>query len=160
MKKFSILLLALLPYPALAGVASDELRAEALELDSIVFESGYNQCDIEKLATVVADDLEFYHDQGGPLFNGQAFLDSMQKGICELDYKARRELVGELEVFPLFNNGELYGMITRGKHRFHAKYPGKPEYPSGEALFNMLWLLKDGEWKLARTQSFDHVGLD
>lgn len=160
MKYFSFLLLALLPFPALAGVAGDELRTKALELDAIVFESGYNQCDIDELGTVVTDDLEFYHDQGGPLFSGQAFLDSMQKGICELDYKARRELVGKLEVFPLYNNGELYGMISRGKHRFHAKYPGKAEYPSGEALFNMLWLLKEGEWKLARTQSFAHVGLD
>lgn len=160
MKYLSILLLALLSFPVHAGEASDELRAKALDLDTVVFESGYNQCDIDKLATVVADDLEFYHDQGGPLFGGQAFLDSMQKGICELDYKARRERVGELEVFPLYNNGDLYGMISRGKHRFHAKYPGKAEYPSGEAQFNMLWLLKNGEWKLARTQSFDHVGLD
>lgn len=160
MNYISVLLLTLLSFPALAGEARDDLHSKALELDAIVFESGYNRCDIDKLGTVVADDLEFYHDQGGPLFGGQAFLDSLKNGICELDYKARRELVGKLEVFPLYNNGKLYGMVSRGKHRFHAKYPGKAEYPSGEALFNMLWLLKDGEWQLARVQSFDHIGLD
>lgn len=160
MKYLPALLLSVFSLAVHAGDVNNALREKARQLDEVVFEAGYNQCNIEKLGTVVADDMEFYHDQGGPLFGGQAFLGSMQKGICELDYKARRELVGELEVFPLYSNGELYGMISRGKHRFHAKYPGKAEYPSGEALFNMLWLLKDGEWKLARTQSFNHVGLD
>lgn len=137
------------------------LKDIVMQLDAAVFEDGYNGCDIDSLATVVADDLEFYHDQGGAQYGKQVFLDSMQNGICDLDYKARRELVeGSMEIFPLHNQGELYGLIQHGEHRFHAKYPGGVEYPSGIAKFTMLWLLEDGEWQLARVLSFDHAPLD
>lgn len=130
-------------------------------LDAVIFEDGYNNCDIDKLATVIDEDLEFYHDQGGAQYGAQVFLDSMQNGICELDYKARRELIdGSMEIFPLYNQGELYGVIETGEHRFHAKYPGKVEFPSGIAKFTLLWMLEDGEWRLTRALSFDHVGLD
>src|SRR5690606_4685059 len=105
--------------------------------------------------------LEFYHDQGGPMFGKQAFLDSMENGICKLDYKARRELIeASFEAFPLYRNGVLYGSIARGQPRFHARYPGKADQPTGVAQFSLLWLLEDGEWKLARALSFDHIGLD
>lgn len=138
-----------------------ELLATVKALDAVIFEDGYNNCDIDRLATVIDDNLEFYHDQGGPQYGGQVFLDAMQNGICELDYKARRELIdGSMEIFPLYNQGELYGVIETGDHRFHAKYPRKAEYPSGIAKFTLLWMLKDGEWLLTRALSFDHVGLD
>lgn len=152
-------LLALAPCLSIAGDASPQLVETIRRLDAIVFEDGYNDCNIEKLATVVAGDLEFYHDTGGPLFGAQPFLDSMENGICKLDYRARRELV-EMQLFPLFSNGELYGVIENGVHRFHAKYPGKAEYPTGIAKFSMLWLRTEGEWKLTRVLSFDHQGLD
>lgn len=130
-------------------------------LDAVVFVDGYNNCDIGKLATVIAEDLEFYHDQGGPSYGKQPFLDSMENGICKLDYKARRERVdGSMQVFPLYNQGELYGVIQDGEHRFHAKYPGKAEHPTGIAKFTLLWLLQDGDWKLSRALSFDHAPLD
>ena len=152
-------LAALIVQVAAADGTSSELLATVKKLDATVFDTGYNDCNMEKLATVVADDLEFYHDQGGPMFGAEAFLDSMRNGICKLDYKARRELV-DMKVYPLFRNGELYGAVENGTHRFHAKYPGKAEYPTGIAKFSILWLIKDGEWKMARVLSFDHIGLD
>lgn len=160
--KGAVLAIALVSMSAIAGGENEKLLLAAKRLDAIVFGAGYNNCDIGKLATVIAEDLEFYHDQGGPMFGKQAFLDSMENGICKLDYKARRELVdGSMEVFPLYRNGKLYGMIQNGTHRFHAKYPGQAEYPTGVARFTMLWLLDDsGDWKLARVLSFDHQGLD
>ncbi len=156
---FMMVLATLVPHAAIAADASPELVATVRKLDAVVFEAGYNNCDIRELATVVADDLEFYHDQGGPMFGAEAFLDSMRNGICRLDYRARRELV-DMQVYPLFRNGELYGAVENGTHRFHAKYPGKAEYPTGIAKFSMLWLIRDGKWKMARVLSFDHVGLD
>jgi len=137
------------------------LRETVKQLDAAVFDAGYNNCDIGKLATVIDEDLEFYHDQGGPTYGKQPFLDSMENGICKPDYKARRELVEDsMDIFPLRNQGKLYGVIETGEHRFHETYPGKPEHPTGIAKFTMLWLLKDGEWQLARVLSFDHAGLD
>lgn len=147
---------------ATAAANANGLYETARRLDAVVFDAGYNDCDIETLGTVIAEDLEFYHDQGGPMYCRQAFLDSMRNGICKLDYKARRELVdGSMQVFPLHDDGELYGMIHSGAHRFHAKYPNRPEHPTGRAKFTMLWLLgENDDWKLSRVLSFDHVGLD
>lgn len=143
------------------GTVDAELLATMKRLDAIVFEAGYNNCEIDRLASVVAEDLEFYHDQAGAMYGKDAFLDSMKNGICRLDYKARRELVdGSMQVFPLYDNGELYGAIQSGTHRFHAKYPGKAEVPTGIAKFSSLWLLEGDDWKLSRVLSFDHRGLD
>ena len=77
--------------------------------------------------------------------------------MCALSYDARRELVDEsLEVFPLRDNGVLYGAIQRGIHRFFATEEGEPERETSVARFTHLWLLVDGEWKLKRVLSFDH----
>lgn len=162
MKKFLAAALSLLAMTAQAGATDMQLRETAMRLDAAVFEAGFNDCDIETLAAVIDDSLEFYHDQGGVLYGREAFLDSMRNGICTLDYKARRELVdGSMQAFPLRDDGRLYGMVQSGTHRFHAKYPGRPEHPTGIAKFVMLWLLdENGEWKLARALSFDHAGLD
>ena len=74
---------------------------------------------------------------------------------------ARRELAADsMEIFPLHDDGKLYGVIENGEYRFHARHPGQAEHPAGIAKLTLLWLLDDGEWKLARALSFDHSGLD
>ncbi len=49
--------------------------------DSIFFERGFNQCDIDYLDKTIADDLKFYHDQGG-LQNRKQFFENTKKYIC------------------------------------------------------------------------------
>lgn len=134
------------PVPALDAIKSDQELTQAITaLDKQLFDA-YNTCNIEKLGTLVADDLEFYHDKTGLMVGKQPFLDAIKKNICG---KVTRELVpGSLEVYPLHG----YGAVEIGVHRFH--HPGDSDV--GEAKFVTLWQYKDGAWKITRAISYDH----
>lgn len=130
--------------------------------DSMLFEVGFNQCDLSQFEDLLANDLEFYHDKSGATNSLSQFLEVMKTGICNPSniYKVRRELVqGSLEVFPLYNNGKLYGAIQKGEHRFFEKNLNQPETPEKAgslAKFTNLWILNNNTWKLKRILSYDH----
>lgn len=125
--------------------ASDPLYQTVSGLDTALFDA-YNHCDLAKMGSLVADDLEFYHDQTGLSVGKQSLIDGVKNNICG---KVQRQLVGTLEVYPL----KGYGAVEIGVHRF--THPGEPSNV-GEAKFVQLWQLKDGSWKLTRVISFDH----
>jgi uncharacterized protein DUF4440 len=126
----------------------EELTRTITALDKQLFDA-YNTCDIEKLGTLVTDDLEFYHDKTGLAVGKQVFLDAIKKNICG---KVTRELVqGSLEVYPLHG----YGAVEIGLHRF--RHPGDSDV--GEAKFVQLWQYKNGAWKISRVISYDHGGV-
>ena len=160
MKRFSALMLAGLmagalvrveaqAVPALDAIKSDaELTRAISALDTQLFDA-YNNCDIDKLGSLVTDDLEFYHDKTGLAVGKQPFLVAIKNNICG---KVRRELVkGSLEVYPL----KGYGAVEIGVHRFY--HPGTQDHDVvGEAKFVQLWQYKDGAWKVSRVISYDH----
>jgi ketosteroid isomerase-like protein len=126
----------------------DELYKTIQQLDTELFDA-YNKCDLDKLGSMVAEDLEFYHDQTGLSVGRQALVDAVKTNICG---KVHRELVaGSLEVYPL----KGYGAVEIGVHRF--THPGDPKN-TGEARFIHVWQLQDGVWKVKRVISFDHHG--
>lgn len=135
----------------------DSLVAEIMAMDELLFGRGFNRCDLSVYESILADDLEFYHDLGGLTSGRVAFTEDFRKGICASPYKPRREIVSEsVKVYPLANQGAIYGAIETGAHRFYETPPGQAERQTGEAQFTLLWL-KDGErWKLKRALSFDH----
>jgi len=125
---------------------SDDLYKTVAGLDTMLF-SAYNHCDLDKLGAMVAEDLEFYHDQTGLSVGRQTFLAAIKNNICG---KVHRELVaGTLEVYPL----KGYGAVEIGVHRF--THPDD-RTQLGEAKFVTVWQLKDGEWEITRALSFDH----
>ncbi len=125
--------------------------------DSVFFERGFNQCDIAYLDTVISMDLKFFHDQGG-FQNREEFFERTKKNICgDLANKPFRKLEpGSLEVFPLYNNGRLYGAIQSGIHNFYKKEPGKEDRMTGTARFTSVWLLRNNNWELSEVLSYDH----
>lgn len=124
--------------------------------DSLLFEVGFNTCDINQFENLVSDDFEFYHDKSGITSSKSAFISSIREGICKLAYKPRRALVeGSLEVYPLEKNGFVYGAIQMGKHRFYA-IKDNTEHLTSVARFIHVWLLEKGSWKLSRGLSYDH----
>lgn len=151
-----LLLVAALALPAACADAqanqglppTDELYKTVAAFDSALFDA-YNKCDLDKLGSMVADDLEFYHDQTGLSLGRQSLLDGVKNNICG---KVHLELVqGTLEVYPL----KGYGAVEIGVHRF--THPGQPQPDTiGEAKFIHVWQLKDGVWKVTRVISFDH----
>jgi hypothetical protein len=127
---------------------SDDLYKSVAGLDTALF-TAYNKCDLDKLGSMAAEDLEFYHDQSGLSIGRQSLVDGVKNNICG---KVQRELVdGTLEVYPL----KGYGAVEIGVHRFAHPHGPKPDV-KGEAKFVMLWQLKDSSWKLTRVISFDH----
>ena len=135
--------------PSLDAIKSDtELTSAISALDTQLFDA-YNNCDIDKLGSLVTDDLEFYHDKTGLAVGKQPFLVAIKNNICG---KVRRELVkGSLEVYPL----KGYGAVEIGTHRFY--HPGTQDHDVvGEAKFVQLWQYKDGAWKVSRVISYDH----
>ena len=127
--------------------------------DSLLFDRAFNHCETHWLDTLTAEDFEFYHDQSGITPSKKEFLKIMQEGICRPDnpYTSRRELIeNSLEVYPLYNNGTLYGAIQKGSHRFYEKGPEGIEKAGNTASFTHLWVLYNQQWKLKRVLSYNH----
>ena len=138
-----------------------ELFKTIKEKDSLLFNIGFNTCNMKQFENLVSDSVEMYHDQSGTILSKSVFMENTKNGLCKMNYKAKRVLVeGSMQVFPMYNKGVLYGAIQSAKHQFYAIEPNKPEYLTSEALFTHLWLLENGQWKLGRILSFDHKNPD
>jgi ketosteroid isomerase-like protein len=135
--------------PALENIKSQaELESAITTLDTALFDA-YNQCDLKRFASFIAEDVEFYHDKGGVTLGREALTDAIKKNICG---KVTRALVpGTLQVYPM----KGYGAVEIGAHRFH--HPGHDDTEGvGEAQFIHLWQHKSGTWKITRVISYDH----
>jgi len=126
-----------------------ELDKAITALDAKLFEA-YNHCDLATFRSLVADDVEFYHDQGGLTLGGDKLTDSIKNNICTGD--TQRVLVpGTLKIYYM----KGYGAIEMGVHRFlHPKT--ETVNGTGEGSFVHLWRYKDGAWKVTRVLSYDH----
>lgn len=135
-----------------------ELYLQLQEKDSLLFKEGFDKCRISEFEDFISEDLEFYHDQGGLTSNKEDFLNNVRNNICSNpDMKPIRKLrEGSLEVFPLYDNGKLYGAIQKGTHDFYIKEPSKELYLTSSAKFNHVWVLENEKWMLKRVLSYDH----
>ena len=159
--KISIILLVLplfyLELPAQSDESSD-LFGELEQRDSLLFDVGFNTCDISQFESLVSDDFEFYHDQAGITNSKAEFISGIEDGLCTLPYKPRRALdEGSMTVYPLKKNGLLYGAVQMGTHRFYAEERDGSEHLTSVARFTHIWLLDQGIWKLSRAFSYDHT---
>lgn len=138
---------------------SSELFSELEEKDSILFDQGFNECNLTATESLISEDLEFYHDVSG-VQNREDFFKAIRENICSGGaQKPIRKLVeGSLTIFPLRNGGKLYGAIQEGVHEFYIKEAGKDLYQTGSAKFTHVWILEDGNWKLKTVLSYDHQG--
>ncbi|NIG53406.1 nuclear transport factor 2 family protein [Chitinophaga sp. Cy-1792] len=144
--------------PSSAQQITPRITGVILQLDSAFWKS-YNSCDIVKFQGFFSDDVEFYHDKGGPLFGLPALVNSVKENLCKdrNNFQLRREAIPEtMKVYPLEKNHEIYGAVLTGEHKFYITEPGKPEYLTGIAKFTHVWILKDGVWKMTRVISYDH----
>lgn len=157
MRKIQIILVLIVSQIMFSQVKNtDELCKTAKKLDSLIFDLGFNTCDLSHYDSIVSDDLEFYHDKGGITSGKAAFIASIRNNICGGPNKVRRELVpGSMKVYPLYNNNVLYAFIQEGEHDFAELYKGKWNKGS-RAKFTILWILEDKNWKMKRVLSYDH----
>ena len=145
-----------------AQIGTDsELYKTLQSKDSILFDAAFNRCDTDTLESIFTEDFEFYHDKGGLTDSRDAFLQPLRDNCAERDpsapqYSKRILIKGSSEVYPMYKNGELYGAIQHGVHRFEF-LNDKNEYQKGDiAKFTHVWVLQDGRWKVKRELSYDH----
>lgn len=136
---------------------NSDIFTELKTLDSIFFERGFNNCDLAYLEHHITEDLRFYHDQSG-FQDKRAFFENTQKYICSgSDPKPIRKIdTNSLEVFSLYNNGELYGAIQKGVHHFYLREKGNEDIWTSTAKFTHVWILENAVWKLSEVLSYDH----
>jgi hypothetical protein len=154
------------PQPIPVRVPEQPALTQAIAArDAEFFDLFFNGCDPERLATMVAPDMEFYHDKGG--FNvrsGAQFVADYAKNCAERQkpgsWRSRRELVrSALHVDPIPGHGAL----EAGEHLFYERrtagpgFEAVPEKPVGRARFAQLWVLgADGQWRISRVFSYAH----
>ncbi len=133
------------------------LFMELKKQDSVFFERGFNQCDFGYLEKTIAKDLRFYHDKGGSQ-DRELFFQNMRNNICSNPNRKPIRKVDEasLTVYPLYNDGVLYGAIQSGIHYFYIRETGKDDVWTNTAKFTSVWLLESSVWKLSDVLSYDH----
>ena len=158
------LLLALAAAASSATVTVPEqpaLTEQIAARDAALFELMFTgPCDLAKMRSFLADDIEFYHDKGG--FNARSaddFVAIFAKNCADRQdpqaWRSRRELVREtLHVDPVPG----HGAIQAGEHLFFEKKGVNGEEKlAGRARFAQLWVLgPDGQWRVSRVFSFGH----
>ena len=118
-------------------------------LDQDLF-NAYNSCNMDRFASMVASDVEFYHDQTGLMQSREKLIAAVRKNICG---KIRREIVeGSLQTFEL----KEYGFVQLGSHRF---CDVSAPTCGGVARFVHVWRNESNNWQLARVISYDHRSL-
>jgi hypothetical protein len=141
------------------AVARPGLRDEVLKADAALFKAFFDDCDAEAVGRLVTADFEMFHDKGGrAITSGEQFVtitkDKCQRQRDGIDFLSTRELVLEsVKVYPLNN----YGAVETGVHRFYAVSKGKPNRLTETAQFTHIWKEDNGQWRLARVLSYDHV---
>lgn len=138
-----------------AQVSQDNQLFKVLKAkDSLMFEIGFNQCDLNQIEQLLPEKFEFYHDKDGIITSRVDFIKSIKKNVCNSgDNRYQRVLKeGSMEVFPLYQNGELYGAIQSGVHSFETG----SQFGNTIARFTNLWLKENGEWMPTRIMSYDH----
>ncbi len=142
-----------------AQITNDfELYKEIIKKDSLLFSVGFNTCNISQFEDILTHDFEFFHDKGGKQDKAE-FLNALKNGLCRSpeDYQSRRELIdSSTKIYPLYDNGSLYGAIQKGVHNFYETINGGKEKFASSADFDHLWMLENDDWKLKRSLSFNH----
>lgn len=138
-----------------------ELRAQILAADSVLFDDIFNRCDLDLVEAITTDDVTMIHDQAGVDEGREAFVIPIRENICSgspvkpLRYPDSHTM----EIFPLYENGELYGAIQRGRHSFYLREGEDDDAPrlTNRARFVHLWALSETGWRLQTALSFDHM---
>jgi len=102
---------------------------------------------LQKHASYLAPNLEFYHDKGGVTWSRRDYIANVKKNVCG---QFRRVLIpGSLQIFPVKD----FGAIEQGRQEFCWLKSGKC---FGEAQFLILWQHFDNRWVVTRVFSYGH----
>lgn len=153
----------ILPFLAAAALQAPasraELRRQILAADDVLFERAFNQCDLGALEDILLPDARMIHDQAGIDEGREAFMKPVRENICKGSgpKPIRKRNEASIEIYPLYENGALYGAIELGRHEFYLREDSKPLRLTNRARFVIVWAFTDDGWKLKTTLSWDHL---
>jgi CubicO group peptidase (beta-lactamase class C family) len=121
------------------------LKNEILQMDSLLFDIAFNQCDTVLFKKLIADDIEFYDDRTG-------LNNSKQVEINSLIEKCNRpeKLTRRLNTSTVDKLGD-FGAVQLGEHTFFVN-----DMPVGSAKFIHIWERKGKDWIVKRIVSYTH----
>lgn len=136
----------------------EDIRTQILAADAVLFDLGFNQCDLASLDRIMRDDVTMIHDQAGVDEGKTAFLKRVRENICNggSSKPLRKLLAHTVQIWPLYDDGRLYGAIQEGQHEFYLNEAGKELRLTNRARFTSLWWLEADGWKLKTALSYDH----
>lgn len=140
---------------------NSELHILLAQKDSILFNAAFNTYNTDILEGLFTEDFEFYHDKGELTLGRAAFLNPMKENCAQripthLQPSKRILIENSLEVFPLYTDGEIYGAVQHGIHRFESLDKDN-NYQRGDiAKFTHVWAKENTIWKVKRELSCDN----
>jgi len=137
---------------------TNSLYGTIMSRDSLFFSVGFNTCNVGQVENLLSDPFEFYHDKDG-ISDKKKFMADFKNGLCKAPdtYRAKRILVDKsTEIYPMYKEGKLYAAIQNGDHLFYEKENNNPEKLVVSAKFTNFWFLENGDWKMAKSLSFNH----
>lgn len=134
--------------------ADAALVATVSKLDADFFDA-FNQCaapdQLQKHASYLAPNLEFYHDKGGVTWSRHDYMANVKNNVCG---QFRRVLIpNSLQIFPV----KGFGAIEQGWQKFCWLKSGEC---FGEAQFLILWHHLDDRWVITRVFSYGHRSIE
>lgn len=141
------------------ATARPGLVEEIRQADAEFFRAFFDTCDIETVRRFIADDFEMIHDKGGIVSRSGAEFMKVTEDKCKrqsdgIDFLSARKLVPEsLKVYPIRDDGA----IETGTHTFYTVKAGQPDRLTETGQFTHFWKLEEGQWKLSRVLSYDHM---
>ena len=132
------------------STSRDALYRTVAALDTEFFGT-FNNCEVpeqlQKHASFMDPNVEFYHDNGGVSWTRKDYIDKVRQNVCG---NSRRKLTaGSLEVYPI----KGFGAIEEGDQTFCEIKSGKC---FGAAKFMFVWHQTPDGWQITRAFSYDH----
>jgi len=131
-----------------------DLYRTVAALDTEFF-GAFNRCDVaeqlEKHASLMATDVEFYHDKGGVSWTRKDYIDKTRQNVC--GHYRRKLIPGTMEVYPV----EGFGAIEEGQQDFCDL---RSDTCFGQAKFMIVWHRAPDGWHATRIFSYGHRAID
>ncbi|MEX1826764.1 nuclear transport factor 2 family protein [Luteibacter sp. CQ10] len=119
------------------------------------FFGAFNRCDVagqlEKHASLMDTNVEFYHDKGGVSWTRKDYIDKTRQNVC--GHYRRKLIPGTMEVYPI----EGFGAIEEGQQDFCDL---RSDTCFGQAKFMIVWHRTPDGWRATRIFSYGHRALD
>ncbi|MEO0500488.1 MAG: nuclear transport factor 2 family protein [Pseudomonadota bacterium] len=139
-----------------ATETQESVAADLKALDARLFEAAFETCDMDTLTSLIATDMEFYHDRDGLSYtSAKAFIGDVE-GECG---GGKRVLVsGSLTTHMIGD----FGAMQHGRHEFHQVMGDGGSVAREKGVFMHMWKRApetDANWVLTRVVSYDHEGM-